>query len=475
MTSFTRFIAFVVLACTSSCQLDGQESITWSKLIPYQNTCPSCTFRKLLSDPNEQVLVVLKKQIVIDSPYHLQVYPSVYCYGLDGTLLWNQDFINDAKLPPVANKIGTDPIDAIVLPDATILLIGDYIDQGKSHCFFYHLSNTGDSLRFFVDTTLSHPKGVRLINTGGGQDSIRLFFVGEHSSTGDQYIYEQSLQIDQSSRVISMYSGFFGEWLSDTSLAVNSFYANQWQSLDVYDTNNILLASRQYGFAQKIVSGHPESTFLSISEDSIHYINHNLELIWAVDRDSVAPSGSDEGQGYSCGMRLGDKGFILGGVKDIDGLLYLSTLLKLDSQGQKAWAIAYAPSYLPLNEVTEVIEITDGLIIIGGIYSTGELWIVRLTSDGLLSSTLTHGSNDDFQFSFYPNPASEELTVNKPINFEGYATIIDLNGNKINKYSLHAGVSKVPCQIDIPNGTYFILVEDKKGSLVGSSKYIIVH
>lgn len=462
MPSLLHFTVILGLCATFSCSLKGQDPITWNEVFPYESACPSCTFKELFVSFEDQIIVLVTKYTEIDTPYHVVAYPSLYSYSHEGNLLWSREYRINAELPAVVqNKIGAEPQSILQLSDSTLLITGQYFNKGVEGGFFLRLSALGDSLKFLTIDS------IKLVGTTH-ESQNSLLFVGITDSAKHIYCTRSSLdsgvmQLDEIEKSSNLY------WQTDTTYIVHTIETGI-HHLMMFSIGEHLQTMRSLSSPQRyLIVDREHEGMISIERDSFRLVDDSLRDIWSA-KNELFDWGFD-GEDILDAIWKPDGSFVIAGTT-YSANLQFSFLIKIDKNGEKEWGWAYSQDYLPLNEITEITSIEDEYVIVGGIYENAQLWIVRLSAEGLLSAKSNLDNSKNNEFYVFPNPSIGFFYLKKIEKFEGTATLFSINGIELLKKRLRRGLEIEEFNILIDQSCY-LTIQDQKGNLVATLKCLI--
>ncbi|MEP7265647.1 MAG: T9SS type A sorting domain-containing protein [Bacteroidota bacterium] len=157
-------------------------------------------------------------------------------------------------------------------------------------------------------------------------------------------------------------------------------------------------------------------------------------------------------------------------------------ILKLDATGNKLWDKRVGG---PGKDIAQrVVEIEPGRFIIGGVsigtdslmraaggdkseitIGNGDIWLVEIIDSSVVTMAQSNELNL-FQFSCYPNPATENVTlkVSSPINTKLHCCITDITGKSIYEMYFTGNTYQVSVK-SFPPGIYIIRIQDLDGNV----------
>jgi hypothetical protein len=164
---------------------------------------------------------------------------------------------------------------------------------------------------------------------------------------------------------------------------------------------------------------------------------------------------------------LEDGSIVLSGGVDFDTLSSpgYTRLWKIDSEGEMLWERIYSENTEIDNYIYHQIGTTDGgLAGVGAAYGTStvqDIWVLKLDSEGCLVESCTVATGEpegEEQMNLYPNPATDEIYVLPPDDFEATMwNITDVFGRVRQAVTTPAQAS--PIRIDLsqlPAGLYWL-------------------
>ncbi|MEZ4963461.1 MAG: T9SS type A sorting domain-containing protein [Saprospiraceae bacterium] len=188
-----------------------------------------------------------------------------------------------------------------------------------------------------------------------------------------------------------------------------------------------------------------------------------------------------------------DGGYIAAGRNDInlpnDIDPPTGSLLKFTADGDSLWSRydtgPYSVSYINNHFFGGVGVLSSGNIIAGGTATLGmdnNLWLVKVTNDGCMDTIMCEpitgiverAQKEKEVMKFYPNPASQSVTVELPSALEAVEiSIYDLQGRAVSRQTFRDAPAKVEWPTGhLPTGIY-ILTAQCPGGILGQGKLVI--
>ncbi|CAN5369779.1 hypothetical protein BH10BAC1_BH10BAC1_08410 [soil metagenome] len=235
-----------------------------------------------------------------------------------------------------------------------------------------------------------------------------------------------------------------------------------------------VVASKSYGYL--VATNQIDSTYLSSfywTSMKLYRLDESGDTIWTkkigVKSKGFSPTSIKQLTNYD---------FIISGVRtiphyDISGSIVSEQLYgflcRIDSSGNVKWFNDYTGNFTndsaAQNSLYDVVQTSDGgFIAVGDVAptdgTTQDTWVIKVDSMGCLvpgcNGTLgvTSINIDDMEFSIYPNPANDIITIET--NFKNcYFSIYDLTGKLILEEKINQNKTQISLT-DYSSGLYFI-------------------
>lgn len=163
-----------------------------------------------------------------------------------------------------------------------------------------------------------------------------------------------------------------------------------------------------------------------------------------------------------------DDNINIGGSNSIDNLY----IQKVNSSYKNEWFIGFNNGSIFLIKDL-VVDKNDDVVIVGK-YGRSDFtpevhnFYLKVNTDGLV--TATQGILPSGMFVLYPNPTSDNVTINGPAENISNYSVYDIQGKKVNSLS-YSEDNKINLE-GLGAGTYFIHFSNKNGEIINSSKVI---
>ena len=390
---------------------------------------------------------------------------SIYCYDIDGVLLWNKTYGSGSEREW--------PAGILKFSQGSIFLYGGR-DRNQNHIYEWlpvlmKVNLQGDSLTEFTFNEQYDASSVRQVIESTQHDLIA------------SYVYcPDGCFLDLKAGVICLDSVGNTKWVLDLPFSFSSYgcFVSQIDSNTLavkwhIDSNlpNHDLTPPAIFFTN--MSGAIQDTFIFQNQSlkEVHY----MESIW-------------------------EKGLVGSGSNFIDYLTLSNPpwggwVFRMDENREIVWDRTYLDTIYQGRSfgLNQIIPTSDGGYIATGTitnFMTGvwesHNWILKLDSSGCLQpgcgnlNYITETEEAVFlkgkDIKVYPNPASEYVQVEFPEDFDlgqsSYVVVVSNSGKVIKQEKISAPISQLNLS-GITSGMYYLMI--RRGNEIIGSKRIIVH
>jgi hypothetical protein len=349
-------------------------------------------------------------------------------------------------------------LESIIKRNGNYLICGDVDQQGDADIFFYEISQLGDSINHSIVPLESLQFEFDLIEKDSGGYKVFAFgsFPGAPHTNGTIVEFDSLFNYISADSVPSyIMDNIASRWLTDTTylLTGKNFVSNPSKydmGIIKLDYNDQLLHANHYGKSGD-TSHHVGacSNLEIISKESIYFggTSNIIEshLIYQPEDSWILLNNIDSNLNLNWQKFYGgDAFYYLWGLKGTldGGCLLLCTRYDADIQDEEM-----------------------------------DIFIIKVDSNGLLTSTGNEPKIPVQQLSVNPNPSGSVITLRYPDIFgcdEKEIIIINFLGNQVKQIPASQNPTEIRCDIsDLASGLYFVILQ-VKGKIAATGKILVV-
>jgi Secretion system C-terminal sorting domain len=213
----------------------------------------------------------------------------------------------------------------------------------------------------------------------------------------------------------------------------------------------------------------------ALSYPNFYKLNNQFQRSWSYRYENLLPPSASNWQinfSYTHGHTIDEDGniYVWGLMNNkCCELPRYASINKISKNGSITWQYNYNTEYINMTRVLSLSTIGNTAVAVGDDFAGG-LWITKLNPWGLLNSNKDLNNPNTFQL--YPNPASDNITLDFKIPLSGSLRLFASNGQVVRQMVMQ-DLQTVNISIsDLPTGLYTVHVFNRATNQNQSLKFI---
>jgi len=424
----------------------------WTTEVPYSTCCGINTEIKDFIKTNDNGFLVLL-QTEDSTATFIKGQHTMIKYNSEGILEWNKSYDFGVSIPnPNSNVAGPFPREIIQLANGNYLARGGLIEGNTGYPYVFVTNELGDSLYYQQDNgnyrefqyINNHIWSLRIENS----DSLFLSELDETGNLIDENLLDNVRSIN---------------FLVAPDETVFTRSGGNFRKNDI--TGAVLIETPTDNRPDFFVTN--ELNGVTAFGDELTKLDTDLNVIWDIEYEDLFPWVNDiftpNYQGFF--RTISDDYIFFGSVYDDFLLDYrFPYIYKYSKDGEYIWGGTYSLNTLPYTYLAGVIEVEDGIVTIGGNIFNQKIQMVKLYPNGLGIPTSTENlTPSKTSFRVFPNPVSNQLTIEFPEAIIGQVQLINAQGQIMTTENISfVQMYQINLQ-SYPTGFYVVKVMTKQG------------
>ena len=426
----------------------------WTTEVPYKTTSEDDgVIRDFIKTNDDGFLVLLRPK---DSTATFNKFQQTMIkYNSSGELEWDRSYDLGINVPnPFTNTGGVFPKNVIQLANDNYLISGITIrDTTGNNPYLFITNSLGDSLSFQTTETYYDIQQVNDRIWGIRRDGdLQQSFLSELDDMGN-LVSETSLEnADSRNLLVAPDESIFNR----TGLFFRKYNLN----------GEIIVEQDTDSFSPKFFTNNEVGGFTAFG-DELTKLDTDLNIIWGMEYEELFPWTASLffSPTYEGLIRTQSNDYIIfGSVSDDNNNSIGVYLYKYAKDGDFIWGGVYPFDILPYNYLKGAVEVEDGIVTLGGNRFTNKIKLIKLYPNGLdVPTSTTEIAFKKPNFHVFPNPVSDQLTVEFPEAISGKIQMINAQGKVITTEDFSFSETHRMSLLDYPAGLYVVKAMTEQG------------
>jgi len=424
----------------------------WTTEVPYKTTSEDDgVIRDFIKTNDDGFLVLLR---IKDSTATFNKFQQTMIkYNASGELEWNRSYDLGINVPnPFTNTGGVFPKNIIQLANDNYLISGITIrDTTGNNPYLFITNSLGDSLSFQTTETYYDIQQINDRIWGLKNENFQQSILSELDEMGNlvgESILENantlSVLIDIDENVFTKSGNLYRK---------NSI-TGEVEIEQLTDNKPNFFTSNEFG------------GFTAFG-DELTKLDADLNVVWDLEYEALFPWTASLffSPTYEGLIRTQSNDYIIfGSVSDDNNNSIGVYLYKYSKDGDFIWGGVYPFDILPYNYLKGAVEVEDGIVTLGGNRFTNKIKLIKLYPNGLdVPTSTTEIAFKKPNFHVFPNPVSDQLTVEFPEAISGKIQMINAQGKVITTEDFSFSETHRMSLLDYPAGLYVVKAMTEQG------------
>lgn len=435
----------------------------WTTEVPYKTASAfDGVLRDFIKTNDDGFLVLLTTK---DSTATFNKFQNtIVKYNSLGELEWDKSYDFGVNVPnPFSNSGGAFPVQVIQLANDNYLISGGTRKDTIDSPYIFVTNSTGDSLSFQITEGYRNIQSINDRIWGLRSEDFQQSFLSELDEMGN-LVGETPLENANSlNLLVTPDENVFNR----TGLFFRKYNLN----------GEILVEKDTDSFSPKFFKTN-ELAGMTVFEEQLIKFDTDLNIIWKLEYEELFPwatSGFIRPSYEGLVRTESDDYIIYGSVLDISDGDYIGVYLyKYSKDGGLVWGGIYPFDILPYSYISGAVEVEDGIVTIGGNMYDEKIQLIKLYSNGLGDPTNTEDIKlRTKEFTVFPNPAIDQLTLEFSKNITGKIQLINSQGQILISNDITFSKRHQLNLQKYPTGFYLVKVTTEKGIINNQAITII--
>ena len=423
----------------------------WTTEVPYKTTSEvDGVIRDLIKTNDDGFLVLLTTQ---DSTASFNKFQQTMVkYNASGELEWDKSYDFGINIPnPFTNSGGAFPSKVIQLDNDNYFIRGGTRQDTIDNSYIFITNSVGDSL-FFQTTENYH--NIQQVNDriwGLRREGLQQSFLSELDEMGN-LIGESPLENATSLRLLVAPD--------------ESVFTRTGLFFRKYNLDGEIIAEQDADFFPDFFTTN-ELAGMTVFDEQLIKLDSDLNIIWELEYEELYPWTASLffNPNYEGLIRTQSNNYIIfGSVSDDNSDLIGVYLYKYSKDGDFIWGGVYPFDILPYNYIKGAVEVEDGIVTLGGNRFTNKIELIKLYPNGLdVPTSTTEIAFKKPNFHIFPNPVSDQLTIEFPEAISGQIQLINAQGKMMSTEDFSFSETHRMSLLDYPAGLYVVKVMTEQG------------
>jgi len=233
-----------------------------------------------------------------------------------------------------------------------------------------------------------------------------------------------------------------------------------------YNLNGEIIAEQDADFSPDFFTTN-ELAGMTVFDEQLIKLDTDLNIIWELEYEELYPWTASLffNPNYEGLIRTQSNNYIIfGSVSDDNSDLIGVYLYKYSKDGDFIWGGVYPFDILPYNYIKGAVEVEDGIVTLGGNRFTNKIELIKLYPNGLdVPTSTTEIAFKKPNFHIFPNPVSDQLTIEFPEAISGQIQLINAQGKMMSTEDFSFSETHRMSLLDYPAGLYVVRAMTEQG------------
>lgn len=443
---------FILLLLSTTSFLSAQ---IWTSIVPHPaGTNTTSEIRVFIKTNDNGFLVLLRSTEVAE---FLKTRHTMVKYNANGEIEWDKSYDFGVSIPNSNNSAGARPSKIVQLANGNYLAEGGFKENNITTFYLFLTSSLGDSLLY--QTTNDNYINFQLVNeqpwTLRNQNSEQRFLV----------------KLDEIGNPI--------EGIPLEDVTNNRFLIAPDEFIFTKSGNNF----RKHNIAREVLIEQPSDNiprYFTTNElrgitgfgNELTKLDADLNILWDLQYDDLFTFGPPGGfQGTDLTRTTEDDYIFTGYLFDPNDLVVGSFMYKYSKDGEYLWGDNYPYDILPTTYLHGVIEVDDGLVVVGANKFSDQILLIKFPNEDLYLTNTEDTEISTPDLHLYPNPVTDQLTLQFPTTTTGQIQLANAQGQIMTTKNISFSERHRINLQDYPTGLYLVKVMTNEGVI--SSQMIL--